>query len=88
MSQRTAILTQIVGIRGWKVASQHWESKDGGAVKAVAGYDVPADARLGLVVERRWTLRCSMCLAIGATCHEKFKSRRWAQGEFPPSAEM
>lgn len=78
MSQRTAILTQIVGIRGWKVASQRWESKDGRVVEAVAGYDVPADARLVLVVERRWTPRCSKCLAVGATCHEKLKFRRWA----------
>ncbi len=78
MSQRTAILTQIAGIRGWKVKTDRWESKDGRQIEAVAGYDVPADARLVLVVERRWSPRCAKCLALGGTCHEKLAVRRWA----------
>lgn len=53
MSQRTAILAQIAGFRGWKVTADRWESKDGRTIEAVAGYDVPADARLVLVLERR-----------------------------------
>ena len=78
MSQRTAILTQIAGLRGWKVKTDRWESKDGRTIEAVAGYDVPADARLVLVLERRWSPRCAKCLAIGGTCHEKLAVRRWA----------
>lgn len=77
MSQRTAILTQIAGFQGWKVKTDRWESKDGRAIEAVAGYDVPADARLVLVLQRRWSPRCAKCLAIGGTCHEKLAVRRW-----------
>jgi hypothetical protein len=78
MSQRTKILTQIVGFRGWKVAEHRWESRDGAAIAPVGGYDVPADARLVLVLERRWAPRCAKCLGIGARCHEKLRARRWA----------
>jgi transposase len=77
MSQRTRILTQIAGFRGWKVMEHRWESKDGRQIEPVAGYDLPADARLVLVLKRRWAPRCAKCLAIGATCHEKLAERRW-----------
>ena len=78
MSQRTAILTQIAGFRGWKVVANRWESKNGQPIAPVSGYDLPPDARLVLVLERRWASRCAKCLAIGATCHEKLAPRRWA----------
>ena len=78
MSQRTRILTQIVGIRGWKVAEHRWESRDGCRIEPVAGYDLPAEARLVLVLRRRWSPRCAKCLAIGASCHEKLLVRHWA----------
>lgn len=77
MSQRAAILTQIAGFRGWKVVSHRWEARDGRVVEPVAGYDVPPDARLVLALERRWAPRCAKCLALGGTCHEKLKMRRW-----------
>lgn len=54
MGQRARILTQIVGVRGWKVTEQCWEGPGGERIVPVAGYDVPADARLVLVMERRW----------------------------------
>jgi hypothetical protein len=44
MGQRARILTQIVGIQGWKVTEHRWEGVDGNAIEPVAGYDVPADA--------------------------------------------
>jgi transposase len=78
MSQRTRILTQIVGFRGWKVTEHRWETKDGRRVEPVGGYDVPPDTRLVFVLERRWAARCSKCLAIGSGCHEKLSKRRWA----------
>jgi len=84
MSQRTAILTQIAGFRGWKVIANRWESKDGRAIAPVAGYDLPADARLVLVLERRWAPRCARCLVVGGICHEKLAVRRW--GDLPRAA--
>jgi transposase len=77
MSQRTAILTQIVGFRGWKVKADRWESRGGRPIVPIAGYDVPPDARLVLVLERRWTARCAKCLALCSTRHEKLALRRW-----------
>jgi transposase len=78
MSQRTKILTQIVGFRGWIVVDHHWESQGGARIEPVEGYDVPADARLVLILSRRFTPRCAKCLAIGGTCHEQQRVRRWA----------
>ena len=78
MSQRTKILTQIVGFRGWIAAEHYWESRSGARIEPVQGYDVPPDARLVLVLSRRFTPRCAKCLAIGDTCHERQGPRRWA----------
>jgi transposase len=78
MSQRSAILTQIAGFRGWKVVESHWEDAKGRRILPVAGYDLPPDARLVLVLQRRWAPRCAKCCAIGGTCHQKLKVRRWA----------
>lgn len=77
MSQRTKILTQIVGFGGWKVAEHRWEAKDGRQIEPVAGYDVSADTRLVLVLARRWTGRCSKCLALCKGIHEQLRARRW-----------
>jgi len=78
MSQRTKILTQIVGFGGWKVTEHRWEAKDGQQIEPVAGYDVSPDARLVLVLVRRWTGRCSKCLALSKGVHERLRVRRWA----------
>jgi len=77
MSQRTRILTQITGFAGWKVHEARWEAKDGRAMTPVAGYDVPTDAVLVLVMQRRWAARCSHCMAICDSRHECGKRRRW-----------
>jgi len=69
MGQRTKILTQIVGVRGWKVMTHRWEGPDGATIIPVAGYEVPSDARLVLVMSRRWAARCAKCLAICGGCH-------------------
>lgn len=77
MGQRSRILTQIAGVRGWKVVAQRWQAADGREIAPVAGYDVPGDARLVLVVERRWATRCPKCLRIGAHVHEQLPVRQW-----------
>lgn len=78
MSQRTRILTQIAGFRGWKVEAVGWETRDRQPFTPVGGYDVPADAVLVLRMARRWAPRCSHCMAICDQRHERGKSRRWA----------
>lgn len=79
MSQRTRILSQIAGVRGWKVVETRWESAAGQPFDPVDGYDVPTDAVLVLVMGRRWAPRCSQCLAICRRArHENCASRRWA----------
>lgn len=77
MGQRARILTQIAGFRGWKVKDTRWENRKCEPIVPVAGYDVPADARLVLVLHRRWAPRCAHCLAIVDRCHEHLKPRRW-----------
>lgn len=79
MSQRTRILSQITGFRGWNVVETRWENAAGQRIEPIAGYDVPADAVLVLVMGRRWAPRCPKCLAIcPRTCHENCATRRWA----------
>lgn len=77
MGQRARILTQIAGFRGWKVKDVYWESSSGERIRPVAGYDVPADARVVFVMQRRWARRCADCLAIRHNCHERLRMRRW-----------
>ena len=78
MSQRTRILTQIAGFRGWKVREVSWESPDGRPLLPTRGYGMPADAVVVLHMARRWTARCSHCMALCRRCHERGKTRRWA----------
>lgn len=75
MSQRTKILAEIWGYRGWLVKAVRYE-KDGVPVTPVAGV-VPWGAAIILQVERRWTMRCCHCDAIGGRLHERLPSRRW-----------
>jgi transposase len=77
MSQRTRILTQIAGFRGFKVVDAHWEDAAGQWIEPIAGYDVPPDAVLVLTLARRWAARCGQCLSLCKTCHERRKTRRW-----------
>ena len=72
MSQRTAILTQITGYAGWKVAATRWEGSDGAEFTPLTRYDVPATAVLVLVMARRWAPRCiaSTARASPAACPE------------------
>jgi transposase len=77
MSQRSKILTQIAGIHGWKVADVRFENARGRCFVPIAGYDVPPDAILVLVMKRRWAMRCGRCLAICDACHERGRLRRW-----------
>ena len=79
MSQRTRIVTEVWGFRGWKVREVLFEDRDGARVEPLAAYDVHPEVRMVLRVERAWAPRCSGC---GAICrrgaHEKLPARRWA----------
>jgi len=77
MGQRSRILTQVLGYRGWRVVEAFFEAADGSRVVPVAGYDVPRGCRLVLRVERRWASRCETCHAIGPKLHEQLPVRRW-----------
>jgi transposase len=78
MSQRTAILAEILGVRGWKVKEIFFEDDHGQRFELLAGYELMPDLRMVLRAERRWAPRCSGC---GAICrhaaHEKLPARRW-----------
>jgi hypothetical protein len=43
MGQRSRILSQIGGVRGWNVVEVYFEAPGGKRVVAVAGYDLPAE---------------------------------------------
>ena len=80
MGQRGRILTQIVGCHGWRAAACRWETRDGSEVHAVAGFDVPPDCILVMVMERRWLPCCADCGAVqhNRRAHQRrTKSRRW-----------
>lgn len=78
MGLRARILSQMLGVRGWKVTDASWESDRGTPLEPVGDF-VPTEAVLVLHLSRRWAPRCSKCFAIGkaAGCHEQCKARRW-----------
>lgn len=78
MSQRTRILTQIMGFVGWKVKATRWEGTDRRPFTPVRGYNVPTNAVLVIEMARRWAPRCSRCAAICDVIHERGKVRQWA----------
>lgn len=79
MGQRSRILTDIWGYRGWRVRDAFYEDAAGHRFEPVDGYGVLPDTRLVLRVERQWAPRCSRCGAIcRASSHERLKARRWA----------
>jgi len=78
MSQRTAILAEILGFRGWKVTDVFFEDEQGRRFEPLAGYEQMPGTRVVLRVERRWAPRCSGC---GTICrhaaHQNLPPRRW-----------
>ena len=78
MGQRTRILTEIWGFRGWKVREAFFEDAEGRRFEPVDGYGMLPETRLVLRVERSWAPRCSNCGAIcRRSAHEKLEARRW-----------
>jgi hypothetical protein len=78
MSQRTAILAEILGFRGWKVTEVFFEDEQGTRFEPLAGYELMPGTRMVLRGERRWAPRCSGCGTIcRRAAHEKLRARRW-----------
>jgi len=78
MGQRTRILTDILGVRGWKIVEAFFETPAGERVEHLADLALLSNVALVLRLERRWAPRCSTC---GAICrggaHEHLEVRRW-----------
>ena len=78
MSQRTAILTEILGFGGWKVREVFFEDERGQRFEPTAGYAMMPGTRMVLRTERSWAPRCTQCGAIcRRSAHEKLPPRRW-----------
>ena len=58
MSQRTQILAEIWGYRGWNVIGVRYENGRGERLRLLVGV-APPEAIVVLVVERRWAARCA-----------------------------
>lgn len=79
MGQRARILTEIFGVRGWKVTDAFFEDENGQLVFPLRAFTLMPSVRLVLRVTRQWLPRCSRCgAACGAGGHEKLDTRRWA----------
>jgi len=79
MGQRARILTEIFGVRGWKVTDAFFEDEKGQVVFPLRDFALMPSVRLVLRVERQWLPRCSRCgTACGVGGHEKLATRRWA----------
>jgi len=76
MSQRTKILTEIWGYRGWRIRETYFEWADGKRC-TVLPRGVRVEVRLVVVVERQWAPRCGACTAICRRKHESLEPRRW-----------
>lgn len=79
MSQRTKILTEILGYRGWRITEMYFEWPNGvraTVLPSISG-QVQLDVRLVFVMERQWAARCGACGAICRRQHERLPPRRW-----------
>lgn len=76
MSQRTRILAEIWGIRGWKIVDVWYENEHSRRVLPIEGL-APAGSKVLLRVERSWSARCACCGAITDRIHEHLDERRW-----------
>jgi len=76
MSQRTKILAEILGYRGWNVVGVRYENGKGELLRLLVGL-APSEAIVVLVLERRWAARCACCGAITDKVHEQLAPRRW-----------
>lgn len=78
MGQRTRILTEILGVRGWKIVEAYFETERGERFEHLADVAILSNVVLVLRLGRRWAPRCSAC---GAICrggsHEHLERRRW-----------
>ncbi|MEW6253775.1 MAG: ISL3 family transposase [Planctomycetota bacterium] len=78
MGQRTRILTEILGVRGWKIVEAFFESPAGERLDHLVDLELLSEVAVVLRLERRWAPRCSAC---GAICrggsHEHLETRRW-----------
>ncbi len=77
MSQRSKMIAEIWGYRGWNVTSLTYERPDGTTITPIDDLFLPADVKVVLHVERRWTPRCACCGAITSKVHEQLGARRW-----------
>jgi transposase len=77
MSQRTKILTHILGYGGWRIVDVFLERPDGTRVQQTGRFDGFPGTPLIFRVERRWMARCENCHAVGAKLHETLPARRW-----------
>jgi transposase len=77
MGQRCRILTQIVGVPGFRVASTRWERPDGTEVVPGSDADVFPETVLVIRLERRWRPRCGACGEVVRKVHEQLPARRW-----------
>ena len=78
MGQRTRILTEILGFRGWKIEEVYFETERGERFEHLGDVRILSNVVVVARVERRWAPRCSAC---GAICrggaHEHLPRRRW-----------
>ncbi len=76
MSQRTRILAEIFGFRGWRITEAFFEWPDGSRARLLPNTPM-GSTKFVLRVERRWLPRCSSCGAMCRKVHAQLESRRW-----------
>lgn len=76
MSQRTKIVAEIWGYRGWNVTAITYKCPDGTPITPVAGF-VSAEVRVVIYVARRRTSRCAHFGTITSKVRERLDPRQW-----------
>jgi transposase len=77
MSQRTRILAEILGYRGWRIVEVVFEWPDGVPMVIWPGGNPQPSTTMIFRVERRWTARCPECGELCHKHHETLNPRRW-----------
>ena len=77
MGQLKRFIAQVLGFEGWAGVDWFWETANGIRFVPISPFFVPRDARLRIVLERRWMGRCSDCGRRCRKTHEHTETRLW-----------
>lgn len=77
MGQLKKFIAEVLGFEGFEIAQVHWETRTGIGFCPLGQLPCSRNARLVVIVRRRWIGRCPGCGGRCRKVHEHLECRRW-----------